>query len=707
MIILKKHTCNTRLPQALIFLIILGIGTCGSSYNDASQVIDKKIPTQTNQLKTTTTNETIASDKEDKQLTRQSIGNNTDSQPTWDIDGDGQADALTDGLLLLRYTFGMRGNSLIQGSVSDESLLSAPEIELQITSILSIADIDGDNRVDALSDGLLLLRYLFGVTGEQLVMGAISDQATRVSVTEITQYLLSFMPSSTNDSTQNTISGKVTFDLVPFQTYGQGLDINNTYPSAARGVLVEALNNTGTVIASGNTDANGNYLLLVEPDLNLFIRVSAMMIQTTGPQWDVKVTDNTSLIDNENPLYVTNTSSFDTSENRVRDIHLPSGLNGQNAGIRSAAPFAVLDAVYDAMQTVAAIEPTIVFPPLELHWSPKNNSSSGSWENGDIGTTFYDVGGKIYILGSEFLDTDEYDRHVIIHEWGHYFEDKLSRSDSIGGSHNQDELLDMRVAFSEAWGNTISAIVTNDSLYRDSNAFWPYFGWSMDLESYSSNAVGWYSETSLQQILYDIYDTNPDYNDSIALGFEPIYSALRSSEFINSDFLTSIYLFSKILKDSQPPETDVKINNLLTAEQIFGYNENGIGETNSGGIDTALPIYKTITANNGPINLCYDNSAGVVNKLGNKNYATLSISSAGIYRFTLRPNELVSYGLDADLLLFKQGVKLAEDLGSQKNGRAEFSINLEAGNHIVEMGVWDPNSLAPTGSHCFNLEVSN
>ena len=298
-------------------------------------------------------------------------------------------------------------------------------------------------------------------------------------------------------------------------------------------------------------------------------------------------------------------------------------------------------------------------------------------------------------------------RHVIIHEWGHYFEDKLSRSDSIGGSHNQDELLDMRVAFSEAWGNTISAIVTNDSLYRDSNAFWPYFGWSMNLESHFSTSVGWYSETSLQQILYDIYDTNSDNNDTIALGFEPIYSVLRSPEFINSDYLTSIYLFSKILKDSQPPETDVKINNLLTAEQIFGYNENGIGETNSGGIDTALPIYKTITANNGPINLCYDNSAGVVNKLGNKNYATLSISSAGIYRFTLRPNESVSYGLDADLLLFKQGVKLAEDLGSQKNGRAEFSINLEAGNYIVEMGVWDPNSLAPTGSHCFNLEVSN
>lgn len=506
---------------------------------------------------------------------------------------------------------------------------------------------------------------------------------------------------------KSTVSGKVTFDLVPYSIYNQGLDINNLYPSAARGVLVELLNNSGRVIASANTNEDGTYSIQVDPDLNLFIRVSAKMTRASSPQWNVKVTDNTRFIDNENPIYVTNTSTFNTSENRIRDIHLPAGLNGENSGIRSAAPFAILDAVYDAMQTVAAIEPTIVFPPLELHWSPKNNSSNGFWENGDIGTSFYDLSGKIYILGSESLDTDEYDRHVIIHEWGHYFEDKLSRSDSIGGSHDQNRLLDMRVAFSEAWGNTISAIVTDDSVYRDSNAFWPYYGWSMDLESHSSTAVGWYSETSIQRILYDIYDNNTDNNDTIALGFEPIYSALRSPEFINSDYLTSIYLFSSVLKDSQPAEADVKINDLLIAEQIFGYSENAIGETNSGGIATALPLYKTISANNGPINLCYDNNAGVVNKLGNKNYVSLQLDSAGIYTFSLRPNELVSNTLDADLILFKQGVKLAEDLGTQNNGRAGFSINLEAGNYIIEMGVWDPTSQAPTGSYCFNLDITS
>ena len=156
----------------------------------------------------------------------------------------------------------------------------------------------------------------------------------------------------------------MTFDLVPYSIYNQGLDIDNLYPAAARGVLVELLNNSGNVIASGNTNEDGSYSIQVDPDLDLFIRVSAKMTRTSDPQWNVKVTDNTYFIDNENPVYVTDTSTFNTSENRIKDVHLPAGLNGQNAGIRSAAPFAILDAVYEAMQTVAAVEPTIVFPRL-------------------------------------------------------------------------------------------------------------------------------------------------------------------------------------------------------------------------------------------------------------------------------------------------------------------------------------------------------
>ena len=54
-----------------------------------------------------------------------------------DIDADGTADALTDGLLVIRYLFGLRGAPLIQGAVgAGAQRLSAAEIEAYLQSIL-------------------------------------------------------------------------------------------------------------------------------------------------------------------------------------------------------------------------------------------------------------------------------------------------------------------------------------------------------------------------------------------------------------------------------------------------------------------------------------------------------------------------------------------------------------------------------------------
>jgi hypothetical protein len=50
-------------------------------------------------------------------------------------------------------------------------------------------DIDQSGSVDALSDGLIFLRYLFGFRGEVLLNNAISPDAKRTSATEIEEYL--------------------------------------------------------------------------------------------------------------------------------------------------------------------------------------------------------------------------------------------------------------------------------------------------------------------------------------------------------------------------------------------------------------------------------------------------------------------------------------------------------------------------------------
>ena len=75
----------------------------------------------------------------------------------WDIDDDGRADALTDGLFFLRYTFGLRGDALISGLISSGSeYTTATDIERELALVYDASgDIDGDGNVDALTDGLL------------------------------------------------------------------------------------------------------------------------------------------------------------------------------------------------------------------------------------------------------------------------------------------------------------------------------------------------------------------------------------------------------------------------------------------------------------------------------------------------------------------------------------------------------------------------
>ncbi|HAB37066.1 MAG TPA: hypothetical protein DCE52_03515, partial [Rhodobacteraceae bacterium] len=122
-------------------------------------------------------------------------GSNSDTQQfveadSIDIDGDGEFDALTDGLLLLRSMFELTDSALISNVIGRNAVYSgADEIEYRISSISTDLDIDNDGRVDALTDGLLILRYLFELNGEPLVSDVISINAQRTLPEEIELYL--------------------------------------------------------------------------------------------------------------------------------------------------------------------------------------------------------------------------------------------------------------------------------------------------------------------------------------------------------------------------------------------------------------------------------------------------------------------------------------------------------------------------------------
>ena len=109
---------------------------------------------------------------------------------SFDIDGNAEAQPLTDGLLVIRHLFGFSGDSLISGAVSGEAGRdSSDAIASYLTDADSQLDIDGDGESKPLTDGLLLIRYLFGFSGDSLISGAIGDGAERDTAEEVEVYI--------------------------------------------------------------------------------------------------------------------------------------------------------------------------------------------------------------------------------------------------------------------------------------------------------------------------------------------------------------------------------------------------------------------------------------------------------------------------------------------------------------------------------------
>ena len=128
----------------------------------------------------------------------QILSSTVSSGSNLDIDGNGRFDALTDGLLVLRSMFGLTGAPLISGVVAADAVYTdAEDIQSRITGLGNLLDIDNNGNVDALTDGLIILRYFFGLTGDTLIKDVVASDAQRLSATDIESHMASL--NSLND----------------------------------------------------------------------------------------------------------------------------------------------------------------------------------------------------------------------------------------------------------------------------------------------------------------------------------------------------------------------------------------------------------------------------------------------------------------------------------------------------------------------------
>jgi hypothetical protein len=517
-----------------------------------------------------------------------------------------------------------------------------------------------------------------------------------------------------------TLTGTATFDKVPFNAIsGTGLDFTRTAPAPARGVTIEAIGSASqSVLATAVSDGAGQYTLSVPANTEMLLRMKAELRRSGAPSWLVTVRDNTS----GDALYAVDTAPFNSGAAALRrDVHAGSGWNGSSfAGTRAAAPMSVLDAAWQAMQLVLGAEPGIAFPELKMFWSARNvpcsegaggfcNGTSAARARGEIGTSFYaeigTQGPSIYVLGAADSDSDEFDQHVVAHEWGHYYQDNFSRDDSLGGPHSLNERLDLRVAFSEGWGNAFAGMVKGDPVYRDSFGAQQRGDFSINVENNAVTFPGWFSEASVQSVFYDAFDVANDGVDTVSLGFAPIHAAMRGAIRTTPAF-TSVYALVNALRAAQPGQAGA-IGALATGQLVtLAPDDFGTGETNAGGSDLNIPIFPPMTSGTTrPIcsSLPTGGTAAMYNKLGNRRFL----------RFTLQVGSTVSIvarngrsGTDPDIVLYAAGVERGRAEG-ETSGTETLTLPLQAGTYVAEVYEYSNiNGTAPRGTECFDVTLT-
>ena len=98
--------------------------------------------------------------------------------PILDIDASAPTtpyDAASDGVLLIRYLLGYRDSALVTGAISPVAGRNATQIAQHIATNLTRFDVDGDGQTLATTDGVMILRRLLGITSAAAITQGVKN----------------------------------------------------------------------------------------------------------------------------------------------------------------------------------------------------------------------------------------------------------------------------------------------------------------------------------------------------------------------------------------------------------------------------------------------------------------------------------------------------------------------------------------------------
>jgi hypothetical protein len=218
-----------------------------------------------------------------------------------------------------------------------------------------------------------------------------------------------------------------------------------------------------------------------------------------------------------------------------------------------------------------------------------------------------------------------------------------------------------------------------DSIYKDSGGLdQASMGVLVNIDTNNNELVGdptlkigWFSENSVQSILYDLFDpaaddTNESW-DLVSINSGDIYDVF-TVDCKDAESLVTLFTFINGYLTRNPTEA-TNVSALLAKHSIAPIVDSfGSTEINDAGLASGLPVYKTLTLGS-QIVLDFE-VASSSNKLANIQYIKIS-GVSGVASFTVTGGGLV----EKEVLLEYKGIPVAGAPLSGSSGAGSLSIS--------------------------------
>ena len=483
-------------------------------------------------------------------------------------------------------------------------------------------------------------------------------------------------------------------------------------------------NSAGSVIQCTETDANGS--------------ISTTLPQTAG-------TYTVSVYSRANNTKIKVSVLEDTTENAAYSVSGQVTLAGSetsaSAGTISAyaresesarmegAAFHILWRLYQANEFIRTkiSNSSWVAEKVSVYWKKGFNPYSYyGYPNSPL--SFYANGArKLYILGGlngdvKTSDTDHFDSSVILHEYAHFLDDVYGHSDSPGGSHNGNFIIDPRLAWSEGWANFFQAAVL-----KEQDSTWKYYvdtagysddsvdtgesgmllirfdasesGGSATYDKVSLSGEGTFRELSVTRTLYKTILTS---TGGAAIPFQELWNVFTNQFHSSSVYFRNIGLFNSYLRSIISSSYSSKLTDfdaVLSNEQQNASSKD-FADTLTSAAENSCPT-KAITP--------------TVDKLYSSYYRSNQLTSNDFYLYTHDGTSKYltieytggSTNMDLDLVLYKQDYVYFEQ-DQETNGqtsskyiaRSVRAYSIDQGSETISL------SSVPAGTYLINIRAN-